>query len=225
MRLQTTVLGAGILGPRPARSEVCRRSGFDERPAKGQARASSPSETALAAMPGCTGACACRRAGSGARCRRVEAVVVEPRRSAGSGTPCSPPSTAGHHHLRRLPAPLSIGSAHGWLGAVGFSASALRLRRAIRGWGGATSSTAHLHRVVCLPLPHPSRGAVPPSGQRWGGCCAGWRRTEARYRYRPWLVETSSRPRTRERAGGELVCVGPTAGRGRCDRAHDGPAR
>ena len=47
---------------------------------------------------------------------------------------------------------------------------------------------------------------------------------EARYHYRPWLVETFVVP---EHDGASFraanfVCIGDTTGRGRCDRAHDG---
>ena len=44
-----------------------------------------------------------------------------------------------------------IGSAHGWLGALGFSASALylRARDAWMGWSDEQRK-AHLHRLVCL---------------------------------------------------------------------------
>ena len=121
-----------------------------------------------------------------------------------------------------------IGSAHGWLGAVGFSASALRLRArdAWMGWSDA-QRTAHLHRVVCL-----SRFLIRPAVRcrHLASHVLGrvLRRVgtdfEARYHYRPWLVETFVEP---EHDGASLraanfVCVGSTAGRGRCDRAHDG---
>ena len=121
-----------------------------------------------------------------------------------------------------------IGSAHGWLGAVGFSASALRLR-ARDTWMGWSDEqrTAHLHRVVCL-----SRFLIRPAVQcrHLASHVLGrvLRRVEAdfeaRYRYRPWLVETFVAP-AHEGASlraANFVCVGPTAGRGRCDRAHDG---
>ena len=121
-----------------------------------------------------------------------------------------------------------IGSAHGWLGAVGFSASALRLR-ARDTWMGWSDEqrTAHLHRVVCL-----SRFLIRPSVQcrHLASHVLGrvLRRVEAdfeaRYHYRPWLVETFVAPEhdgTCFRAA-NFVCVGHTAGRGRCDRAHDG---
>ena len=121
-----------------------------------------------------------------------------------------------------------IGSDHGWLGALGFSASALRLRArdTWMGWSDA-QRTAHLHRVVCL-----SRFLIRPAVQcrHLASHVLGrvLRRVEAdfeaRYGYRPWLVETFVAP---EHDGASFraanfVCVGPTAGRGRCDRAHGG---
>ena len=121
-----------------------------------------------------------------------------------------------------------VGSAHGWLGAVGFSASALRLRArdTWMGWSDA-QRRAHLHRVVCL-----SRFLIRPSvrcrhlashvlGRVLRRVGADF---EARYHSRPWLVETFVEPEhdgTSFRAA-NFVCVGHTAGRGRCDRAHDG---
>ena len=121
-----------------------------------------------------------------------------------------------------------IGSAHGWLGAVGFSASALRLRArdTWMGWSDEQRS-AHLHRVVCL-----SRFLIRPAVRcrHLASHVLGrvLRRVEAdfeaRYHYRPWLVETFVEP-AHEGASlraANFVCVGPTAGRGRCDRAHDG---
>ena len=122
-----------------------------------------------------------------------------------------------------------VGSAHGWLGAVGFSAAALRLRArdAWLGWSDAQRS-AHLHRVVCL-----SRFLVRPTVRcrHLASHVLGrvLRRVEtdfeARYHYRPWVVETFVAP---EHDGASFraanfVCVGDTAGRGRCDRAHDRP--
>ena len=121
-----------------------------------------------------------------------------------------------------------IGSAHGWLGAVGLSASALHLhaRDTWMGWSDAQRK-AHLHRVVCL-----SRFLIRPAvrcrhlashvlGRVLRRVGADF---EARYHYRPWLVETFVEP---EYDGvsfqaANFVCVGHTAGRGRCDRAHDG---
>ena len=121
-----------------------------------------------------------------------------------------------------------VGSAHGWLGAVGFSASALHLRArdAWMGWSDE-QRRAHLHRVVCL-----SRFLIRPAVQcrHLASHVLGrvLRRVEAdfeaRYHYRPWLVETFVEP---EHEGvsfkaANFVSVGSTAGRGRCDRAHDG---
>ena len=120
-----------------------------------------------------------------------------------------------------------LGSVHGWLGAVGFSASALHLR-ARDTWMGWSDEqrTAHLHRVVCL-----SRFLIRPAVRcrHLASHVLGrvLRRVgtdfEARYGYRPWLVETFVEP---EHDGisfqaANFVCAGPTAGRGRCDRAHD----
>ena len=120
-----------------------------------------------------------------------------------------------------------IGSAHGWLGAVGFSASALRLRArdTWMGWSEEQRS-AHLHRVVCLSrfLLRPTVRCRHLASHVLGRVL---RRVEAdfeaRYGYRPWLVETFVEP---EQDGASFkaanfVCVGHTAGRGRCDRAHD----
>ena len=119
-----------------------------------------------------------------------------------------------------------IDSAHGWLGAVGFSASALRLRArdAWMGWGDVQRK-AYLHRVVCL-----SRFLIRPAVRcrHLASHVLGrvLRRVEAdfeaRYHYRPWLVETFVAPEhdgTCLRAA-NFVCVGDTTGRGRCDRAH-----
>ena len=116
------------------------------------------------------------------------------------------------------------GSAHGYLGAVGFSASALRLAARDRwmAWSGA-QRRAHLNRVVCM-----SRFLIRP-----GIACANLashllgrvlRRLpldfERRYGYRPWLVETFV---GLEHDGASLraanfLRVGETAGRGRQDR-------
>ena len=121
-----------------------------------------------------------------------------------------------------------LGSAHGWLGALGFSASALHLR-ARDTWMGWSDEqrTAHLHRVVCL-----SRVLIRPAvrcrhlashvlGRVLRRVGADF---EARYGYRPWLVETFVAPKHDGISfqAANFVCVGHTAGRGRCDRAHDG---
>ena len=119
-----------------------------------------------------------------------------------------------------------VGSAHGWLGAVGFSAAALRLRArdAWMGWSDA-QRTAHLHRVVCL-----SRFLIRPAVRcrHLASHVLGrvLRRVEAdfeaRYHYCPWLVETFVAPAHDGACfrAANFVRVGPTAGRGRCDRAH-----
>ena len=121
-----------------------------------------------------------------------------------------------------------IGSDHGWLGALGFSASALRLRArdTWMGWSDAQRA-AHLHRIVCL-----SRFLIRPEVRcrHLASHVLGrvLRRVEAdfeaRYHYRPWVVETFIAP---EHDGASFraanfVCAGSTAGRGRCDRAHVG---
>ena len=120
-----------------------------------------------------------------------------------------------------------VGSAHGWLGVVGFSASALHLRArdAWMGWSDE-QRRAHLHRVVCL-----SRFLIRPAvcSRHLASHVLGrvLRRVgedfEARYHYRPWLVETFVEPGHDGASfkAANFVCVGPTAGRGRCDRAHD----
>ncbi len=115
-------------------------------------------------------------------------------------------------------------SAHGVLGAIGFSASALHLRARDEwmGWGDGQRRD-HLHRVVCL-----SRFLIRP-GVRCRNLAShvlgrALRRLEAdfecRYHYRPWLVETFvgvDRDGASFKAA-NFQCVGRTAGRGRQDR-------
>ena len=97
-------------------------------------------------------------------------------------------------------------------------------RDAWMGWSDAQRKT-HLHRVVCL-----SRFLIRPAvrcrhlashvlGRVLRRVGADF---EARYHYRPWLVETFVEP---EHQGvsfkaANFVCVGHSAGRGRCDRDH-----
>ena len=117
-----------------------------------------------------------------------------------------------------------VDSDHGWLGALGFSAAALRLaaRERWMAWDDEQRQ-AHLHRVVGL-----SRFLIR------GGCAnlashvlgRVLRRLpgdfSARYGYRPWLVETfveSGQAGTSLRAANFLP-IGHTAGRGRQDRQH-----
>jgi len=119
-----------------------------------------------------------------------------------------------------------IGSTHGWLAAIGFAAAARQLAVRDRwiGWD-ATLREAQLHRVVGL-----SRFLI-----RQGVDCRNLashvlgrvlRRLgtdfEARYGYRPWLVETFVEP---PHTGASLRAanwrrVGESCGRGRQDRHH-----
>lgn len=119
-----------------------------------------------------------------------------------------------------------IGSAHGWLGAFGFSAAALKLhdRDVWIGWDAATR-LAQLHRLVSM-----SRFLLRPRGCRnlasrvlsiVMGRLAG--DFDARFGYRPWLaesfVDTAAYDGACYRAA-NWVCVGQTRGRGRQDPAH-----
>ena len=119
-----------------------------------------------------------------------------------------------------------VRSVHGWLGAVGFSASALHLRArdTWMGWSDEQRK-AHLHRVVCL-----SRFLIRPAvrcrhlashvlGRVLRRVGADF---EARYHYRPWLVETFVEPEHDAISfkAANFVCVGHTAGRGRGDAQH-----
>ena len=117
-------------------------------------------------------------------------------------------------------------SAHGVLGAVGFSAAALQLRarEAWMGWSGG-QRLAHLHRVLCLsrflirPGVHCRNLASQVLGQVLARLAEDF---EARYRYRPWLVETFVGPAHDGASfkAANFVWVGHTAGRGRQDRDH-----
>jgi hypothetical protein len=118
-----------------------------------------------------------------------------------------------------------IDSEHGYLGALGFGASALQLAARDRwiGWDALTRR-AHLHRVVGMNR-FLIRGAV--RCHNLASCVLGMvlRRLgddfEARYAYRPWLVEsfvdTERFAGTCYRAA-NWVAVGHTQGRGRQDR-------
>lgn len=123
-----------------------------------------------------------------------------------------------------------VASQHGWLGAIGFSASALKLEARDRwiGWTGKQRRTYQDH-VVNL-----SRFLIRPGVQCRNlasnilGACL--RRVgkdfEARYGYRPWLVESFV---DRERHAGTCFQaanwerVGQTKGRGRNDRERRSP--
>lgn len=121
-----------------------------------------------------------------------------------------------------------VGSAHGWLGALGFAAAALQLaaRDAWIGWD-AELRGAQLHRVVGL-----SRFLIRPAvhcRNLASHVLGGARRRlgtdfEERYGYRPWLVETFVEP---PHTGVSLRAsnwryLGESRGRGRQDRAHAG---
>jgi len=87
-----------------------------------------------------------------------------------------------------------IGSAHGWLGGLGFGASALQLKDRDRwiGWDGE-GRQKHLHRIVGL-----SRFLIRPmvACHNLASRVLGMTLrqlpddVETRYGYRPWLVET-----------------------------------
>jgi len=118
-----------------------------------------------------------------------------------------------------------IGSDHGWLGGLGFAASALQLRDRDRwiGWDVETRRR-HLDRVVGL-----SRFLIRSDvrcrnlASRVLGMsmqCLG-DAFEARYEFRPWLVETfvdTSRFSGTCYRAANWVRVGRTSGRGRQDR-------
>ena len=129
------------------------------------------------------------------------------------------------HQVRYL-----VGSAHGWLGAVGFAASARRLhaRDTWMGWDDA-HRCAHLHRVVglCRFLIRPGVVCHNLASHVLGRVVRALREDfEALYGYRPWLLETFVDER--EHTGVSLraanwVRVGESTGRGRNDRAHGAP--
>ena len=121
------------------------------------------------------------------------------------------------HQLRYL-----VGSAHGWLGGVGFAACARRLnaRDTWVGWDDA-HRRAHLHRVVGL-----CRFLIRPGVRCHNLASHVLGRTvrevgedfERRYGYRPWLLETfvdeTAHSGTSLRAA-NWVRVGESCGRGR----------
>ena len=118
-----------------------------------------------------------------------------------------------------------VGSAHGWLGAVGFQAAALRVAARERwiGWSDEQRRD-HLDRVICLsrflvrPMVRCQNLASHVLGQILRRLPGDF---EARYGYRLWLVETFVQtPRYTGavyRASG-WTRVGTTQGRGRYDR-------
>ncbi|MCY4112019.1 MAG: IS4 family transposase [Chloroflexi bacterium] len=117
-----------------------------------------------------------------------------------------------------------VGSAHGWLGGAGFSAAALRVACRDRwiAWS-EPQRRAHLDRVVCLSrfLIRPSVRCAHLASHVLGRLLRRLPRDfEARYGYRPLLVESFAD------AGYAGTClraanfwrIGETAGRGRQDR-------
>jgi len=118
-----------------------------------------------------------------------------------------------------------IGSAHGWLGGLGFASAALRLKAREQwiGWDDTTRD-AHLHRVVGM-----SRFLLRPDlqcrnlashvlGQAQRQIADDF---EAKYKIRPWLLEsfvdTATHTGSCYRAA-NWDCIGQTTGRGRQDR-------
>ena len=123
-----------------------------------------------------------------------------------------------------------VGSAHGWLGGVGFAASARRLRArdAWVGWDD-TGRRAHLHRVLglCRLLVRPGVACRNLASHVLGRVVrAVGDDCERLYGYRPWLLETFVDET--EQTGASVraanwVRVGETCGRGRGDRTHAAP--
>ena len=123
-----------------------------------------------------------------------------------------------------------VGSVHGWLGAVGFSASALTLdaRDLWIGWD-KEQRQSHRDRVVNLSrlLIRPGIGCRNLASFVLGACLRRLEKDfEARYGYRPWVVESFV---DRERHQGTCFQaanwkrIGQTKGRGRNDRAGESP--
>jgi hypothetical protein len=120
-----------------------------------------------------------------------------------------------------------IGSEHGWLGGLGFGASAIKLgdRDQWIGWV-VSQQREHMHRVIGM-----SRFLIRPSVRchNLASMVLGMTlRTigqdfEDQYNYRPWLVESFA---DSELFAGTCyqatnwVAVGKTKGRGRQDRGH-----
>ena len=120
-----------------------------------------------------------------------------------------------------------IGSSHGWLGGLGFGASAIKLTDRDQ-WIGWTVSQQreHLHRVIGM-----SRFLIRPSVRchNLASMVLGMTmRTvgqdfEKQYKYRPWLVESfvdSDFFAGTCYQAANWTAVGKTKGRGRQDREH-----
>lgn len=120
-----------------------------------------------------------------------------------------------------------VGSSHGWLGAIGFSAAALSLEARDRwiGWD-ARQRRSHQHRLVNLSrlLIRPGVRCRNLASTVLGACLRRLGKDfEERYGYRPWLVETFV---DLGQHGGTCFKaanweeIGQTKGRGRNDREH-----
>ena len=123
-----------------------------------------------------------------------------------------------------------VGSGHGWLGGVGFAASARRLRArdAWVGWDEKRRG-AHLHRVLglCRLLVRPGISCRNLASHVLGRVTrVVGDDFECLHGYRPWLLETfvdeTQHLGTSVRAA-NWVRVGETCGRGRQDRTHAAP--
>jgi hypothetical protein len=122
-----------------------------------------------------------------------------------------------------------VGSAHGWLGALGFAAAACTLAARERwiGWDDA-QRRAHLHRVVGLArfLVRPSVRCHNLASHVLGRALRALPQDfEQRYGYRPWLVESfldSAAHTGASYRAANWTRVGHTCGRGRQDRGHVG---
>jgi hypothetical protein len=118
-----------------------------------------------------------------------------------------------------------VGSEHGWLGGLGFSAAALQLRDRDRwiGWDVETRR-ANLHYVVCLSrflVRETVRCRNLASMVLGMGMRAVAEDFEARFGYRPLLVESfvdGNRFLGTCYRAANWACVGRTQGRGRQDR-------
>ena len=123
-----------------------------------------------------------------------------------------------------------VGSAQGWLGAVGFSASALSLEARDQwiGWD-PQQRLAQEGRVVNLSrlLIRPGVECKNLASFVLGACVARVQKDfQARYGYEPWLLE--SFVETEQHVGtcfqaANWKCVGQTKGRGRNDRSSQFP--
>ena len=117
-----------------------------------------------------------------------------------------------------------VRSSHGWIGAAGFSASALRVRARDRWMAWSEEQRRdHLNRIVCLSrfLIRPSVRCPNLASHMLGRILRRLPRDfESRYGFRPLLVESyadEGYDGTCFRAA-NFLCVGRTAGRGRQDR-------